>query len=285
VEKPLTSRLDEADAFVAAAREARDRYGAVTLMAYMKLFDPGYQYAQRLVRPLADAGEIRYVDARHIHAHNDLYMAHHRIVRTGDVPAEVRAAGQTASAAAVAHSLGDRAPADLQRAFGGMMGSSIHDVYALNGLLGRPEGVVSSVAWDEGRCRTAIFQYPRGARVSYAHIDVREVRAFKEEVVSYGPDCQVTISFPQPYLVSAPTTVTVQGMEPSPAASLGDPEWREHAPRTEKVVTAAYENPYKREWVHFHACITRGLQPAASAEDARADTAFIIEWARATQVK
>jgi hypothetical protein len=50
------------------------------------------------------------------------------------------------------------------------------------------------------------------------------------------------------------------------------------------VVTASYENAYKREWIHFHACIAQGVTPLASAEEARADTAFIVEWARATRV-
>src|SRR5688500_4759251 len=36
IEKPLTSRVDEAEALVAAARAAREQWGAVVLMAYMK---------------------------------------------------------------------------------------------------------------------------------------------------------------------------------------------------------------------------------------------------------
>jgi hypothetical protein len=35
--------------------------------------------------------------------------------------------------------------------------------------------------------------------------------------------------------------------------------------------------------VHFHACITQGVEPLASVEDAREDTAFFVEWARATK--
>jgi predicted dehydrogenase len=292
-EKPLCSRVDEADALVEAAREARLRSGAVTLLAYMKRFDPGYQYGQRLVRPLAERGEIRYVDVRHIHANNALYMAHHLILRgSGDVPEDVREAGRQASAEAVATSLGRSAPPALRRAFGGLMGSTIHDLYCLNGLLGRPEGILASEAWDEGRCRSAILQYPRGVRVSYAHIDIREVRGFKEEFVCYGADSQVTISFPQPYLVSAPTVVTGQGMEPPPGdpapidrAGTNEPGWQDPGPaQWQRVVTASYENAYKREWIHFHACITQGVTPLASAEEARADTAFIVEWARATRV-
>jgi predicted dehydrogenase len=178
VEKPLCYRLDEADEFVAAAREARERSGTVALLAYMKRFDPGYQYGQRLVKPLAERGEIRFVDARHLHPSNDLYMAHHRIDHGRDVPAEVREQGRQEQEAAIAHSLGASASPALRRVFSGMMGSSIHDVYTLSGLLGRPEEIVASETWDDGRCWSAIFRFPHGVRVNYAWIDIRQIREF-----------------------------------------------------------------------------------------------------------
>ncbi len=290
VEKPLCYRLDEADAFVAAAREARQRAGTVALLAYMKRFDPGYQYGQRLVRPLAERGDIRFVDARHIHPSNDLYTAHHPVYRGRDVPEAVREQARRAHDAAVAHSLGRSASPALRRAFGGMMGSSIHDVYCLTGLLGRPEEIIASEAWDGGRCWSALFRYPNGVRVSYAWIDVRQVREFRQEFACFGSETRVTITFPSPFLKSAPTIVTVQGMEPPPdhPAPYGrppdEPGWPDGTPvHWERRVTASYEEAFKREWIHFHACITRGVTPLIGSEEARADTAFVIEWARATR--
>ncbi|MBI3972965.1 MAG: Gfo/Idh/MocA family oxidoreductase [Chloroflexi bacterium] len=291
IEKPLCYRLDEAEALVEAAREARPRSGAVTLLAYMKRFDPGYQYGQRLVRPLAERGELRFVDARHIHPSNDLYTAHHLVERGRDVPAAVREEGARAHDAAIAVSIGANAPAALRRVFGGMMGSSIHDVYCLNGLLGRPEEIVASEAWDGGRCWSAIFRYPNGVRVNYAWIDVRQVREFTQELACFGGDTRVTITFPSPFLKSAPTIVRVQGMEPPPADPApygrpsGEPGWQDPGPaHWEQRVTASHEEAFKREWIHFHACITQGVEPLAGAEEARDDTAFVVEWARATRV-
>lgn len=290
IEKPLCYRLDEADRFVEAAREARRRYGAVALMAYMKRFDPGYQYGQRLVRPLAEQGDIRFVDARHIHPSNDLYMAHHPVTRVRDVPETMRRQAVQEHEAALAASLGPDAPAALRRAFSGMMGSSIHDVYCLSGLLGRPEEVVASEAWDGGRCWSAIFRFPRGARVNYAWIDTRQIREFTQEFSCFGSETRITITFPSPFLKSAPTIVRVQGMEPSPENPApygrppGEPGWQDPGPaHWERRVTASHEEAFKREWIHFHACITRGVEPLAGPEEARADTAFVIEWARATR--
>jgi len=286
VEKPLCSRLDEADAFVEAARAARARSGAVTLLAYMKRFDPGYQAGQRLVRPLAEAGRLRFVDARHIHPNNEHYMAHLHVRRGRDVPPAVIEQAVREDEAAIEASLGADAPPALRRAFRGMMGSSIHDVYCLTGLLGRPEGIVASEAWDGGRCWSAIFHFPRGVRVNYAWIDVRAVREFTQEFACYADDQRVTITFPSPFLKWAATIVRVQSMEPGVAAPHGRDAaegWHEPGPaHVERKVTASHEESFKREWIHFHDCITRGVEPLVGPEEARADTRFVIEWARAT---
>jgi predicted dehydrogenase len=286
-EKPLTSRLDEADALVAVAREARQRSGAVALMAYMKLFDPGFQYGQRLVRARLEQGDLRYVDARHIHAHNPLYEQHHTLLK-GDVPEQLRQ-GRRAGSAAWEQIGPDPSPAQ-RRVLGGI-GSSIHDIYCLRGLLGKPEAVLASEVYEHGRA--ALFSYPRGVLVNYAWIDIGPVRNFRQEYVCYASDLHLSIRFPQPYLLSAPTMVTVNTMEPAPDVrrALGDPgaaglsglSRQEHGPPlVEKVVTSSYQDAYKLEWVHFHACITQGVEPIATVEDARDDTAFFVEWARAT---
>jgi predicted dehydrogenase len=171
-----------------------------------------------------------------------------------------------------------------------MMGSSIHDVYCLNGLLGRPEEIIASEAWDGGRCWSAIVRYPRDVRVSYAWIDLRQVREFKQEFACYGAESRVTITFPSPFLKSAPTIVTVQGAEPPPdnpapaGRAAAEPGWPDPGPvHWEQRITASYEEAFKREWIHFHACITQGVEPLVGPEEARADTAFIVEWARATR--
>jgi predicted dehydrogenase len=233
---------------------------------------------------------VRFVDARHLHPSNDLYMAHHPVSRGGDVSPEVREAARREQEEAVAASLGRSAPPALRRVFGGMMGSSIHDLYCLTGLLGRPEEIVASEAWDGGRCWSAIFRFPRNVRVAYAWIDVRQVREFTQELACFGDGTRVTITFPSPFLKSAPTLVRVQGMEEAPqsAAPYGrdgdEAGWPGPGPaHWERRVTASHEEAFKREWIHFHACITRGVEPLVGPREALQDTAFVVEWARATR--
>src|SRR5919109_2062123 len=138
IEKPLCSRVDEAEALVEVAREARrerrasagstKEFGAVALMAYMKLFDPGFQYGQRLVRPRVERGDIRYVDARHIHAHNPLYEAHHTL-RRGEVPERLREARRGGGESTAWAQIGpDPSPAQ-RRVLGGIRPSD-HGLYS-----------------------------------------------------------------------------------------------------------------------------------------------------------
>ena len=282
VEKPLTGRLSEAQRLVEVAGEARRRSGAVALMAYMKRFDPGYRYGQRLIRPMVAAGQVAYVDARHIHAHNPLYEQHHTLWRGAPPP-------RTPGGAAEPSELGEDATPNQRRVLNGI-GSSIHDLYCLTGLLGRPEGIIASDVNRGGRA--ALFQFPRGVVVNYAWIDIGPLRDFRQEIVCYGGEQEVTIRFPQPYLLSAPTTCTVRGMEPAPEGA-DDPGAGHPAaglsrqdpgpPQYTRVVTASYQDAYKLEWVHFHDCITRGVEPLTTVQEARDDTAFFVEWARATR--
>ncbi|MFZ4385913.1 MAG: Gfo/Idh/MocA family protein [Chloroflexota bacterium] len=305
VEKPLTSRVDEADAFVAASHEAREKHGAVTLMAYMKRHDAGYQYAQRLVRPLADKGEIRFVEAHHIHSRNERYMDYFPVIRPTDIPDSARAAARAEHESVLAAALGPNPDGQVAKCFGGMMGSSIHDVYTLSGLLGRPKSIIASEVWDDGHCWRAMFEFPNGTKVNYAWIDIRDVRRFQQEFACYGPDIRVSLTLAMPFIAGDASTVRVQQMEPSPAdpAPYGRHDGTAHAgdtgpglvlpggegwpaagtAHTEKFVTPGFDNQFKREWQHFHACITRGVEPLVGAQEARDDTAFIIEWARATR--
>ena len=284
IEKPLTSSIDEAAALAAAAQEARHSWGGVALMAYMKQFDAGFQYVQRFLQPRLAAGQIGYVDARHIHAHNPLYEAHHTLWK-GKVPERVRQAARSGPEPWT--QIGPD-PSPTQRRVLAGIGSSIHDVYCLRALLGAPEAVLASEVIETGRA--ALFRYPRGVLVNYSWIDIGPMRNFRQEFVLYGTDVHVSLRFPQPYRRSAPTEVVVNEMEPAPDARthLGDPSAaglspQEHGPPlAEKRITASYQDAYKLEWVHFHACITQGVAPLATIDDAVLDTQFFVDWAKAT---
>ena len=152
-------------------------------------------------RPLADQGEIRFVEAHHIHSRNERYMDYFPVFRATDIPASARDAARAEHEANLLHALGPTPDRQVAAAFGGMMGSSIHDVYALSGLLGRPVAISNAEVWDDGHCWRAMFEYPNGARVNYAWIDIRDVRRFQQEFIAYGPDVRVHLTMAMPFKI------------------------------------------------------------------------------------
>src|SRR5919206_189953 len=83
---------------------------------------------------------------------------------------------------------------------------------------------------------------------------------FDEELTVYGSGQTVTVQFPNPYVRYAPTLVRVQEMDGTA-----------HAERT---VRASYDEAFRREWRHFHHCVTTGAAPRTDAADGLRDVAI-----------
>ena len=139
VEKPMCFSLHEADQLIAAAQKAN----RVLMVGYMKRFDPGYQYAQEC---LAKMSGVRYVQMNTLHPSEDDYLAIHNLVRFNDVPPEVIQKLRAADDAHVREAVGS-IPAYLANLYTDVfLGSMVHDINAMRGLLGEPEGVLFSRA-------------------------------------------------------------------------------------------------------------------------------------------
>ena len=190
VEKPVTWVLAEAEQLVEVAREARRRSGAVTLMAYMKLFYPGFQYGQRIVRERRN--EIKYVDARHIHAHNPLYELHHTLLK-GEVPEHLRAA--RAAAGGLVGTARSRSRPAKRKVLAGMGSPPMTSTVFARSW---PAGGDPRVRAHQGG-RPALFRYPGGVLVNYAWIEIGPARGFRQEFARYAIDLHLSLRFPHPY--------------------------------------------------------------------------------------
>lgn len=248
VEKPMCYTLREADAVLDAVRQA----GVKLMVAHMKRYDPGYRYGREQVRQMTD---LRYIQVHHFHPHNHLYLAHHPVARFDDVPPEVWQRLRDEDEALVSEAVGAEAPQIVRQAYRVMINSMIHDASNLHGLMGPPERVAAADIWKEGRCISALLQYPGDVRCVCAWIDVPDLRDFRQELSFYGSNRRVHICFPSPFLRSAPTPVVVQGMEDGVCYR--------------KEILVSYEEAFKQELRHFHDCITNDRQPETSAEESR----------------
>jgi predicted dehydrogenase len=272
-EKPLAYTLGQTDEITEAAR-LHDR---IVMVGMMKQYDPGYRRGVEAVQALRD---LRYVEARTLQADDGAYRTHHPIL-TGDSaprPERPRLYGAAADEAAQRGILGSQ-PLDLLReatgstrpevltAFFLLLVSSIHDVCALRGAIGRPAGVVSAHLWAGGTSFTTVLAYDRGFRATYSWTSVPYLKHYGEDFFFFGSEGRVAIRFPSPYLRNEPTLVELETM-------AGEELHR-------SSVVASYEEAFKLELIHFHECVVERRQPLTDVPGFRADLELLIEIARA----
>ena len=93
-------------------------------------------------------------------------------------------------------------------------------------------------------------------------LDLPGITRYEMEFALYGPQERVTLSFPSPFLRSAPATVEIIQGEPGTAKS-----------RSINEITS-YESAFKLELEAFHDAVVTGKAPLTSAEDAIHDLAL-----------
>ena len=214
VEKPMCFTLREADLMIAAARAA----GVTLMVAYMKRYDPGYRFAQGAVRALR---HLRAVEVHIWHPSEPQYLAHHRIARVADVPETTLSALRAESEALVREAIGEVAGWQSYAYVEVLLGSIIHDINALRGLIGAPEAVLSTEIWAGGNAVMSTFRYGDGARGVLTWTFLDDVRNYREDLSFLATDGRVEVRFPSPFLKSVPY----------PGGGGNDREWDLHAAR------------------------------------------------------
>jgi predicted dehydrogenase len=116
-----------------------------------------------------------------------------------------------------------------------------------------------------GQIVLAVLEYPDGVRCIWEVGNLPQATRtwFDEELVVYGSAQTVTVRFPNPYVRYVPTIVRVQEMEDTAQA--------------ERTVMVSYDESFRREWRHFHHCVTTGAAPRTGATDGLRDVAILLE--------
>ena len=258
VEKPMCYTPEEGQAMQAAAEE----HGVVLMVGYMKRYDPGYEYAQALFRAMEGVHLIRVHDltGRGPLAPQEIYS----LYRATDVPPETLARLRAASRTRLAQALGSDQP-DLVSAYSLLLGLASHDMTVLRGAFGDPLGVRYAEVLAGGQIVLAVLEYPDGVRCIWEVGNLPQATRtwFDEELVVYGSAQTVTVRFPNPYVRYVPTIVRVQEMEDTAQA--------------ERTVMVSYDESFRREWRHFHHCVTTGAAPRTGATDGLRDVAILLE--------
>lgn len=255
VEKPMCITLADADRIVAA----RDRVSRVVQVGTMKRFDPAYE--RMLTELPSTADTLRYVSVVVNDPEFDPYFSDWEIVRGTDVPAAVIEAGRRAESEQVEAAVGAGDP-DTVRAFSeSFLGSLLHDLNAVHGLLERmreplPGTVVAGDWWNEGRAVTGSVRLANRSRMDLAWIQLLPTFEYRETISLFFDESVRTLTFPSPWLKQHPTEYRVSTRD---------------GRANDVRISHSYEESFARELAHFHACITEGVECRTPPEQARLD--------------
>jgi predicted dehydrogenase len=261
VEKPMCITLRDADAIVAKRREA-DR---VVQVGTMKRYDPAYE---RMLADLPDSAEtLRYVSVVVNDPEFEPFFSSGEIVRGADVPRDLIEATSRSEAEQVEEAVGAGDP-DSVRAFSeSYLGSMIHDLNVVHGLLERmgeplPAQVVGGAWWNEGRAVTGAIELANGSRWDSAWIQLLPTHDYQETVALYFDESVRSLHFPSPWQKQRPTLY--RRAERRDGANAAQ-EW------------TAFEEAFSRELDHFHACVTEGVPCRTPPEQARLDIEVLTQ--------
>jgi predicted dehydrogenase len=255
VEKPMCITLGDADRIVAA----RDRSGKVVQVGYMKRHDPAWQH---MLENLPDSAEsLRYLRVVVHDPEFEPFFGPGEIFRADDVPAEVIEAGREQMQAQVTEAVGETSPEIITALEGSFLGSLVHDVNLVHGLLERmgeplPAEVIGGDWWNDGRAVTGAVRLANGSRGDSAWIQLLDLFDYRESVAFYFAEEVHTLSFPSPWLKQFPTVYEV--------SRRGDRS------RVAQVFES-YEESFSRELAHFHDCVVNGAECKTPPEQARLD--------------
>jgi len=258
IEKPLCFDPEEGDRILDAAQ----RNGVKLMVAYMKRYDPGYEYGAAYMQAMADVRLIRIHD---IGGDNGVHMPLYTLVNSDDIPEETLTGGQAKIKASIKAALGS----DLEHLgdlYFKLLMLSSHDMTILRGAFGPPKGVLYSDTYSESEI-ISVLDYGNQRRCIYEIGLWPEYRWFNEQMTAYGKDEIVTIAFPNPYVKYAPTLVTIQG--------------NENGLPVRKEIPVSHQEAFRLEWLHFYDCITEDHEPRTTGVDAKADVELAREMIRA----
>jgi myo-inositol 2-dehydrogenase / D-chiro-inositol 1-dehydrogenase len=244
-EKPLAYTLAEIDEL--AAEEPR------LMLGYMKLYDPAVERACAL---LASRPAPRSVEVTVLHPPSAPQLAHAGLLPpASDLDPTSVMELRAGEAAATARALGE-VPPELALLYGDvLLGSLVHELALVRALAGGPLALEYGDVWA-AQSVALNGRLPGGARVSMRWHYLEDYPAYHEEVRVHDDAGTVELRFPTPYLLHAPTVLTVVASE-------------DEAERVSSVRSTA--EAFERQWLAFDAFLRDGVAPRAGLAEGRAD--------------
>jgi predicted dehydrogenase len=267
-EKPLCFSVAQAREIAAAQARA----GRVVQVGYMKRFDPSYELLLSMLPK--DAAELRMVSVEVNDPDSWPFNQHQgAFLKTGDIPAEVVAAGRKKRDEQVGRAVPRALTEPEMWGYTNSYSSSlIHDINVVHGVLDRwgvETGPVIGAAFFAGGDggHGSVRLQGCDAIWQMTHLFVHKVADYKERVTFYFNDSIFELVFPSPYLNHFPTKLTVTR---SDGSVLQRTEYR-----------ASYEEAFVRELVGFWQSVVEGAPVRNTIEAATKDLQLVERLAAA----
>jgi len=261
-EKPMCFTLREADEILAAHKKA----GTVCMLAYMKRYDPGFRFAQPLIRNLKN---LQAIHITVLHPSEANQAGHHDIRRFPDVPADSQARLRAEQDSLIREVIGDFTPLERRVFANNLLSTLVHDINVLRALSGDPAAVLFTDIWAGGEGMLICMRYASGIRAIISLQYLPDLANYEETVAYYAKAGRVRLVFPSPFFRNMPTPVFVEGMED------GKP--------FEKRIIASMKEAFKEELLHFAECVQKGKTPITTPEEAKGDVALLHKIFKAVQ--
>lgn len=255
-EKPLAYTLAET-----ARLSELGAGGAGLMVGYMKQYDPAVAEAARLLAELGGAERVHAVEVTVLHAGGDRQLRFANLPpAAGDVPAEelarLSAADRRLLDAAVGTDPGARTLYQI------LINSISHDLSLLRLFTGAPATVEQVATWPlapDGPAEPSVEisgRLPSGARYGIRWLNLPDYPAYRETVTLHHARGSLELVFPSPYLLNAPTTLTVVD---------------EHGGGERRAAYRSVTEAFEQELVAFHAMVTAGAAPLTGIAGGAAD--------------
>ncbi|WP_434740590.1 Gfo/Idh/MocA family protein [Micromonospora sp. SH-82] len=262
VEKPLAFTTDEAEEILEVARQSE----AVSMIGYMKLFDPAVQQATEWMR---QAGEPRSVRVHDFGGRKEALHRHDmKQLRVDDLsPEDLERASKFSGDVEVriAKALGS-SHAGYATLFSKVLMLGCHDLGVLRTVVGRPVGVRYAQQVNERRA-LAVLELENGAPCVFeAGVGIHH-GYWDEHLTVYADEEEMRLEFGNPFYPYQPTELQLRRGEAG-------------VPST-SVYRHSFDFGFRREWLHFLECIREGKRPSTALEDGVQDIQLAIDIVKA----
>jgi predicted dehydrogenase len=252
VEKPMCFSVAEGREMKAAA----DAAGVTLMVAYPKRYDPAFE---RFRDVAVNVAEPRLMRVTTYESPFLPYIGHYALAPVAPIPKDAIETFTAETQASITRAIGEANPFLREEYHLVLLDTLVHELNTVRGVLGEPTSL-EYVDMQPGQL-TVILKFGE-LSVSIHWMDLPGITRYGMEFALYGPERRVTLTFPSPFLRSAPATVEIIEGETGTTKS-----------RSISEITS-YESAFKLELEAFHHCVVSGKAPATSAEDAIHDLAL-----------